>query len=121
MPVQGTGRATRLLVDFEATYKTSPTAGSRKPIIMPFNTCDLSGERPINQAATLNNDRSATAPFRGFKDVGGTAVVPVDPQNFGIWLKAAYGTPVTGERPSTANDIMDGTPTLTLSSGAHTF
>lgn len=101
---QAKGSASRLVFDFEASYKTAKAKAVRAPIVLPFNSCDVKGGRALNQSKTLRGDRNPVDPYQGNLEVGGSLTVPVDMNVMGYLLKAAIGLPTT-------TDNQDGTYT----------
>ena len=83
-----------LLMIPEATYGTAPSGDWRR---MPFLSCDLGAEQPLLDADVigLGGNRDAAAPFLDTVTVSGSAVVPVDLNNIGHWLRLLLGAPVT--------------------------
>jgi hypothetical protein len=77
---------------FETTYGTSPTSGYTK---MPFATASLGAEQPLLSNELLGYGRDPLAPIKDAVTADGTVVVPIDAEAFGLWLKAAFGDPVT--------------------------
>ena len=116
---QAKGSASQVLFDWEDTFGTARSAADRRPINVPFNTCDVSLTRPLNQAQTIRGDRNPTDPYQGNKDVNGNLTVPVDLTTIGLFFRGAVGAPTTSEskRPDDANAGGTGS----ISSGAATF
>lgn len=87
------GYKTQMLLDWEDTYGDDPSSASAYKV--PFNTTDLAQNQPNQHAATIRNNRNPTKPFRGNKDAAGSIVVPADLRALGLWLKGAFGSPIT--------------------------
>ena len=83
-----------LLMIPEASYGTAPSGDWRR---MPFLSCDLGAEQPLLDADVigLGGNRDAAAPFLDTVTVSGSAVVPVDLNNIGHWLRLLLGAPIT--------------------------
>lgn len=90
---QALGSNARLLLDFETTFGQSPTTKAGK--VVPFNTFDVKSKQTMKDPATITGNRNPMAPFRGNITTDGTAVVPVDEQAIGYWLKGLFGAPTT--------------------------
>ena len=86
------GARAQMALAFETTYGTSPTSGYSK---MPFATASLGAEQPLLSHELLGYGRDPLAPIKDAVTADGTVVVPIDAEAFGIWLKAAFGSPVT--------------------------
>ena len=84
---------------FESTYGTAPGSGYTK---LPFATSGLSSEQPLVDSELLGFGRDPLAPIKDAITADGDAVVPVDVDAFGYWLKLAFGAPTTtGTTPKT--------------------
>lgn len=83
-----------LLMIPEAAYGSAPAGDWRR---LPFLSCDLGAEQPLLDADVigLGGNRDAAAPFLDTVTVSGSAVVPVDLNNIGHWLRLLLGVPVT--------------------------
>lgn len=90
---QAKGSLGQLLIDFEETYGApySPIT----TVKMPFNSFDLKSERNLTPPNTITGARDSKEPIAGNRNVSGSAVIPVDINNIGYWLKALLGTPST--------------------------
>ncbi|MDP7151164.1 MAG: phage tail tube protein [Paracoccaceae bacterium] len=86
------GARAQMALAFETTYGTSPTSGYTK---MPFATASLGAEQPLLSNELLGYGRDPLAPIKDAVTADGTVVVPIDAEAFGLWLKAAFGDPVT--------------------------
>ena len=86
------GARAQMALAFETTYGTSPTSGYSK---MPFATASLGAEQTLLSHELLGYGRDPLAPIKDAVTADGTVVVPIDAEAFGIWLKAAFGSPVT--------------------------
>lgn len=90
---QAKGSSFELAFGYETTFATTP--GSPATYAVPINSIELGETQALNEAATLQGDRNQRQPFVGYKDVTGSAVVPVDYNAFGHWLKLLFGAPTT--------------------------
>jgi len=108
----------QLLLEYETAYKTAPSTASA--VKLPFNSCDLRPNRPIQQPGTIRSNRNPTIPFRGNIDVSGNVVVPLDLVCSGYWLKGLLGNPTTtgSEAPYThVFKVGDTVPSMILDKG----
>jgi hypothetical protein len=82
---------------FETVYGTAPASGYRT---VPFASTTLGSEQPLIASELLGQGRDPLAPIKDAVTADGDVVVPIDVENFGLWLKAAFGQPTTtGRRP----------------------
>ena len=91
MPRQ-TGARTQAALAFETTYGTAPASGYR---LVPFARESLGAERPLLANEMLGFGRDPLAPQRDAITADGEMVIPLDVEALGLWLKAAFGNPVT--------------------------
>ncbi len=91
MPRQ-TGARTQAALAFETTYGTAPASGYR---LVPFARETLGAERPLLANEILGFGRDPLAPQRDAITADGEMVIPLDVETLGLWLKAAFGAPVT--------------------------
>ncbi|MDR3162676.1 MAG: hypothetical protein LBT81_02300 [Helicobacteraceae bacterium] len=89
----GIKRGTGLQIGFEETFNTDQT--TPKTYSVPFNDISLTFSQTLNTSATIANGRDAQEPFMGNKDATGSATIPLDTRNFGLWLKAVIGEPTS--------------------------
>jgi hypothetical protein len=88
-----------MVLAFETVYGTAPTSGYR---LVPFASTTLGAEQPLLNSELLGYGRDPLAPIKDAVTADGDVVVPIDVENFGIWLKAAFGQPTTtGTSPKT--------------------
>ena len=93
------GARAQMALAFETTYGTAPTTGFR---VMPFASTTLGSEQPLIASELLGQGRDPLAPIKDAVTADGDVVVPLDVENFGLWLKAAFGAPTTtGTTPKT--------------------
>ena len=93
------GARAQMALAFETTYGTAPTTGFR---VVPFASTTLGSEQPLIASELLGQGRDPLAPIKDAVTADGDVVVPIDVENFGLWLKAAFGAPTTtGTTPKT--------------------
>lgn len=98
--MQARGRKSQLLMAFEDVFGQTPE--TPEAIRLPFESCSIRASQNLNEDNTIRNNRNPAQPSRGFVDVSGQTVVPVDTVAFGYWLKALFGAPTTtGDGPYT--------------------
>ncbi len=103
------GANASLLAAFETTYGSPSAADYRK---LPFVSTSLGSEQGLIANDLIGLGRDPSAPMRDVIKVEGDMVVPVDLNNFGLWLKALLGpATVAGE------DALNHTFTHTFVSG----
>ncbi|MBR0670743.1 phage tail tube protein [Neoroseomonas soli] len=106
------GANCRLLMIPEATYGTAPAGDWLR---MPFLSCDLGAEQPLLDADVIGvgSSRDPAAPFLDTVTVQGQAVVPVDLNNIGHWLRLLLGPPTTtGTSPNFIHSFGSGAAAL---------
>jgi Phage tail tube protein len=86
------GARTQMAFAYESTYGTPPGAGFRR---VPFVSTDLGSEQPLLDNEVLGFGRDPLAPTLDAFSADGSVVVPIDLENWGLWLKGAFGQPVT--------------------------
>jgi hypothetical protein len=101
---------------FEGVYGTPPGSGFRQ---VPFVSTDLGGEQPLLDNEVLGFGRDPLAPSKDAFNADGSVVIPLDVENFGLWLKAIFGQPTTagvlaatGVLTFSAQPIVNSTITL---------
>ena len=93
------GARAQLALAFETVYGTAPATGFRT---VPFASTTLGSEQPLIASELLGQGRDPLAPIKDAVTADGDVVVPIDVENFGLWLKAAFGGPTTtGTTPKT--------------------
>jgi hypothetical protein len=97
-----TGARAQAALVFESTYGTAPGSGYRR---VPFATTSLGAERPLLDNEMLGFGRDPLAPQRDAITVDGDFVIPMDLENIGLWLKAAFGQPVTAAAVAATGSI----------------
>jgi len=110
------GANCRLLMIPEATYGTAPAGDWLR---MPFLSCDLGAEQPLLDADVIGvgSSRDPAAPFLDTVTVQGQAVVPVDLNNIGHWLRLLLGPPTTtGTSPNFIHSFGSGAAALPFNS-----
>ncbi|MES2753782.1 MAG: phage tail tube protein [Pseudomonadota bacterium] len=95
-----TGALVALNAVFESTYGTAPATGYRT---VPFGPGSRIGaKRPLLENELLGFGRDPVAPVLDAVTADGEIVVPIDVENWGMWLKGAFGAPTsTGTTPKT--------------------
>jgi hypothetical protein len=58
---------------------------------VPFACTTLGSEQRLIASELLGQRRDPLAPIKDAVTADGDVVVPIDVENFGLWLKAAYG------------------------------
>ncbi|TQF85234.1 hypothetical protein FK498_00665 [Elioraea sp. Yellowstone] len=88
------GANSKLHMAVEAAYGAPPSGDWR---LMPFVSCDLGAEQPFIDADVIGlaPNRDVAPPFRDIVTVQGQAVVPVDLEFIGDWLRLLLGPPTT--------------------------
>lgn len=110
--------SSRLLLDFEVTFKTSPA--SPTAISLPFNTCDLKETQQPQQSKIIGAGRHSAKPYYGNKSVAGNLTGPIDLIAIGYVLKMVFGAPTTtGSEPTYTHTFKVGasTPSFLLEKG----
>lgn len=93
------GARAQMALAFETVYGTAPSTGFRT---VPFASTTLGSEQPLIASELLGQGRDPLAPIKDAVTADGDVVVPIDVENFGLWLKAAFGGPTTtGTTPKT--------------------
>lgn len=88
-----TGALVALNAVFESVYGTAPGSGYRT---MPFGPgTRIGATRPLLENELLGFGRDPLAPVLDAVTADGELVVPIDVENWGVWLKAAFGAPTT--------------------------
>ncbi len=88
-----TGALVALNHVFETVYGTAPASGYRT---IPFGPGSRIGaSRPLLENELLGFGRDPLAPVLDAVSADGELVVPIDVENWGIWLKGAFGAPTT--------------------------
>ena len=86
------GARAQMALAFESVYGTAPATGYRT---VPFASTTLGSEQPLIASELLGQGRDPLAPIKDAVTADGDVVVPIDVENLGLWLKAAFGAPVT--------------------------
>jgi hypothetical protein len=104
------GARARMALAFETVYGTAPASGFKQ---MPFASTTLGASQPLLANELLGYGRDPLAPTKDVVTADGDVVAPIDAESFGVWLKAAFGQPLTVED--------DGEYTHTFTSGNWTL
>jgi hypothetical protein len=94
---------------FETVYGTAPASGYRT---VPFASTTLGSEQPLLNTGLLGYGRDPVAPIKDAVTADGDVVVPIDVENFGLWLKAAFGQPTTTGTTTRTHTFQSGNWTL---------
>jgi len=86
------GARALLAAAFETIYGTPPASGYFR---MPFASANLGSEQPLLASELLGYGRDPLPPVLDVITADGEIVVPIDTQAFGLWLKGAFGAPIT--------------------------
>jgi hypothetical protein len=116
-----TGARTAAALAFESTYGVAPGAGYR---LFPYAKQTLGAERPLLENEVLGFGRDPLAPQRDASTTDGDITIPIDVENFGLWLKMAFGQPtVAGVVAATGSFTFTAQPAVsaTISVGGTTF
>lgn len=93
------GARAQMALAFESVYGTAPATGFRT---VPFASTSLGSEQPLLASELLGQGRDPVAPIKDALTADGDVVVPIDVENFGLWLKGTFGAPTTtGTTPKT--------------------
>ena len=87
------GARAQMALAFESVYGTPPASGDFWRI--PFASSNLGAEQPLLSSELLGYGRDPLPPVKDAITADGDVVVPIDARFFGVWLKAAFGEPVT--------------------------
>lgn len=88
----GYGANAKLIAAFESAYGVVPTDGYSQ---ISFSKYDLSSSQGLLDDDLLGKGRDASRPTIDSLNVEGGVTVPVCYREFGYWLKAAFGQPLT--------------------------
>ena len=104
------GARAQMALAFESVYGTAPATGFRT---VPFASTTLGSEQPLIASELLGQGRDPLAPIKDAVTADGDVVVPIDVENLGLWLKAAFGAPTTtGVEAPYTHEFQSGSWTL---------
>jgi hypothetical protein len=103
------GARTKTALAFESTYGVAPASGYR---IIPFAKNDLGRSQPLLANEMLGYGRDPLTPVKDAVDAGGGLTIPMDVENLGLWLKGAFGAPVTTGTTPKVHTFNSGSYTL---------
>jgi len=103
------GSRAQMALAFETVYGTAPASGFRT---MPFASTTLGSEQPLIASELLGQGRDPLTPIKDAVIADGDVVVPIDVENFGLWLKAAFGQPTTSGTTPKTHTFQSGSWTL---------
>ncbi len=107
------GARAQIALAFESTYGTAPVSGYTK---MPAASISLGSGQPLIDSELIGYGRDPLPPIKDAVTVDGNAVVPIDVDGVGYWLKLLLGAPTTtGTSPKTHTFVSGG---LTLPSAS---
>lgn len=86
------GARAQMVLAFESVCGTASATGYRT---VPFASTSLGSEQPLIASGLLGQGRDPLAPIKDAVTADGDVVVLIDVENFGLWLKAAFGQPTT--------------------------
>jgi hypothetical protein len=89
------GARAQMALAFETSYGTPPAAG--RFWRMPFAQSNIGSEQPLLNSELLGYGRDPIAPIGDAISNDGDITVPIDARFWGVWLKGAFGAPVTTE------------------------
>ncbi len=117
------GARSQMAIAFESVYGTAPGSGYRQ---VPFASASLGGEQPLIASELLGFGRDPLAPIKDAFNADGDVVIPIDVENLGFWLKAAFGQPTTAASVAATGSItFSAQPavnsTLTINGTVFTF
>lgn len=105
------GANASLLAAFEPSYGTHPS-GTTEYWKLPFVSTSLGSEQGLIANDLIGLGRDPSAPIRDVIKVEGDMVVPIDLRNFGLWLKALLGAPVSTGDVDYQHTFGSGQPVL---------
>lgn len=105
------GANASLLAAFEPSYGTHPS-GTTEYWKLPFVSTSLGSEQGLIANDLIGLGRDPSAPIRDVIKVEGDMVVPIDLRNFGLWLKALLGAPVSTGDVDHQHTFGSGQPVL---------
>jgi hypothetical protein len=111
------GARAQMALAFETVYGTAPATGYR---FVPFASTTLGSEQPLLASELLGYGRDPQAPLRDAFTADGDVVIPIDVENFGLWLKGAFGSPVTTGTVQKVHTFQSGGWTLPSLASIHT-
>ena len=118
------GSRAQMALGFEFVYGTPPAANTFWQ--MPFVQSTLGAEQPLLASDLLGYGRDPLAPVRDAITAEGDVTLPIDARFWGVWLKAAFGGPVTAGAVAAAGSIVFSaqpavSSTITLNGTAFSF
>jgi hypothetical protein len=103
------GARAQMALAFETAYGAPPATGWRR---VPFASASLGAEQPLLSSELLGYGRDPLPPVKDAVTADGDVVVPIDTEAFGVWLKAAFGAPVTTGTGPWTHEFRTGAWTL---------
>lgn len=117
------GARSVMALNFETAYGTPLTTGFHQ---VPFVSTTLGSEQPLLDNEVLGFGRDPLAPSKDALNSDGKVVIPMDVRNWGYWLKATFGAPVSEDFTAASGYIaFTGNPaaesTVTINGTVFTF
>jgi hypothetical protein len=112
------GARAQLALAFESVYGTPPTPPAFWRI--PFASSTLGSERPLLASELLGYGRDPLPPVPDVETGDGDIVVPIDLRAWGIWLRAAFGSPTTTGAGPYSHEFRSGgwsIPSMSIEAG----
>jgi hypothetical protein len=104
------GARAQLALAFESVYGTPPAPPAYWR--MPFASSTLGSEQPLLNSELLGYGRDPLPPVKDVENADGDIVVPIDLRAWGIWLKGAFGDPITTGTGPYSHEFRSGSWTL---------
>lgn len=99
------GSRAQMALAFESAYGVAPASGFTR---MPFASTALGAEQPLIDNELLGFGRDPLAPIKDAVTADGDVVIAIDAENFGTWLKAAFGDPATTGTDPFTHEFVSG-------------
>ena len=103
------GARAQMALAFESVYGTAPASGFFR---MPFASATLGSEQPLLNSELLGYGRDPLPPVKDAVTTDGDVVVPLDAEAWGVWLKGAFGAPITTGTGPYTHEFRSGAWTL---------
>lgn len=97
------GAQSQMAAAFETTYGLKPASGFKR---MPYASSTLGAAQPLLANELLGYGRDPMAPQRDAITVEGDLTVPIDVESFAVWLKAAFGAPVSTDQSTKRKHVF---------------
>ncbi len=103
------GARAQMALAFETIYGTAPAGGYFR---IPFASSSLGAEQPLLNSELLGYGRDPLPPVKDAVTADGDISVPIDAEAWGLWLKAAFGDPITTGTGPWTHEFQSGSWTL---------